>query len=455
MKIAMLAMLLNIAAHTAALDQSAELRNAVTVDAIREHQRSLQTIADRNRGTRVSGSAGYAASVDYVRERMQQAGYQVTLQEFPLLTTSDHSPPMLRELTQAKKDYLADVDFASMTGVGFSEVEAEIEAVDLLIPSPSPNSSTSGCEKEDFDSFKRGSIALLQRGGCTFQVKADNALKAGARGVIIFNEGCAERTGMISSRLSPSLGNFAVVGASFAVGDALRAGKLTGPAGKRVRMKVDVVLVEQAVHNVIADMAGGDAERIVVIGSHLDSVRSGPGINDNGSGTATNLTIAEKYATLGMVPKNKLRFIWFGAEEFGLVGSEYYVNSLTAQERSKIMAMLNFDMVGSPNYARFVYDGDNSSNVETNGFRGPEGSGYLEKVFLDYFGALTMRSHPTAFDGRSDYGPFIEHGIPAGGLFSGAERRKTAAMAAIYGGTVGMSYDPCYHKACDNFRKYR
>jgi Zn-dependent M28 family amino/carboxypeptidase len=63
--------------------------------------------------------------------------------------------------------------------------------------------------------------------------------------------------------------------------------------------------------------------------------------------------------------------------------------------------------------------------------------------------AALSRTDPTAFDGRSDYGPFIEVGIPAGGLFTGAEGIKTAAQAAIYGGTAGLAFDPCYHLACD------
>jgi Zn-dependent M28 family amino/carboxypeptidase len=57
---------------------------------------------------------------------------------------------------------------------------------------------------------------------------------------------------------------------------------------------------------------------------------------------------------------------------------------------------------------------------------------------------------PTAFDGRSDYGPFIEAGIPAGGLFTGAEDIKSAEEARLFGGTAGEAFDPCYHAACDD-----
>ena len=102
-------------------------------------------------------------------------------------------------------------------------------------------------------------------------------------------------------------------------------------------------------------------------------------------------------------------------------------------------------MVGSPNFVRFVYDGDGSAF----GVDGPSGSGRIEYVFVDYFASQGLATEPTEFDGRSDYDAFINAGIPAGGLFTGAEGIKTAAQAAIYGGTAGVAYDPCYHQACD------
>jgi len=188
----------------------------------------------------------------------------------------------------------------------------------------------------------------------------------------------------------------------------------------------------------------------VVVGAHLDSVIEGPGINDNGSGTSTILEIAEEMSELGYTKKNKLqrqvRFAFWGAEENGLLGSEYYVENLTANQLSKIYANLNFDMLGSPNYVRFVYDGDGSDSDPA----GPPGSGQIESIFTEYFESQGLESEPTEFSGRSDYGPFIAVGIPAGGLFSGAEGIKTPEQAAIYGGTAGEPYDPCYHEACDD-----
>ena len=198
----------------------------------------------------------------------------------------------------------------------------------------------------------------------------------------------------------------------------------------RHAVKVDYFVGVRTTRNVIAETLDGDPNRVVVVGAHLDSVTRGPGINDNGSGSATILEIAEVFAEQGRVPRNKLRFMWYGAEELtpGLIGSTFYVNSLSQAERDQIEMMLNFDMVGSPNFVRFVYDGNNSAG---GGAVGPAGSGAIEQVFLEYFTSQGLASAPTPFNGRSDYGPFIAAGIPAGGLFTGAEGiKQTCRMIA-------------------------
>ena len=115
----------------------------------------------------------------------------------------------------------------------------------------------------------------------------------------------------------------------------------------------------------IADSKKGDAEKTIVVGAHLDSVIEGPGINDNGSGSSTILEIAEELSDLGTKPRQKLRFAFWGAEESGLLGSEHYVNTLTVDQQNELYANLNFDMFGSPNYVRFVYDGDGSDTPVT------------------------------------------------------------------------------------------
>jgi aminopeptidase S len=199
-------------------------------------------------------------------------------------------------------------------------------------------------------------------------------------------------------------------------------------------------------YNLIADWPGGDTTDTLMIGAHLDSVAAGPGINDNGTGSAANLEVALAVARTGYQPDKHLRFGWWGAEELGLRGSTAYVNSLSAAQKANIGGYLNFDMVGSPNPGYFLYDGDNSDG--TGSGPGPAGSAEIEDTLEAYFASINVPTRGTDFDGRSDYGPFIAAGIPAGGIFTGAEGRKTAAQVTLWGGTAA-AFDPCYHRACD------
>ncbi|MDG9717029.1 M28 family metallopeptidase [Streptomyces sp. DH24] len=187
-------------------------------------------------------------------------------------------------------------------------------------------------------------------------------------------------------------------------------------------------------YNLIADWPGGDTNRVVMAGSHLDSVSSGPGINDNGSGSAAVLETALAVARAQYKPTKHLRFAWWDAEELGLVGSRHYVNSLSVGNRATISGYLNFDMIGSPNPGYFVYDDDPT----------------IEKTFKEYFAGLGVPTEiETEGDGRSDHAPFKSAGVPVGGLFTGASRTKTAAQAQKWGGTAGVAFDRCYHSSCD------
>ena len=425
-------------------------RKAVTVAGIREHQAAFQSFADANGGNRVAGgTGGFDDSAQYVYDRMAAAGYNVSFQEFDFLFVGDRTPPVLEQTSPTPTTYVDGVDFATMSYSGSGDVTAPLVAVDLVVPAPGPGATTSGCEASDFAGFPAGSIALMQRGTCTFRAKATNAQAAGAIGAIIFNDGGdAGRQGVIFGTLNPPQMTLPVVGTTFALGNSLRNGVLNGSTGITVHLKTDMIAETRTTRNVIAETPGGDPNHTIVIGAHLDSVTRGPGINDNGSGSATILEIAEVFAQQGRVPRNKLRFAWWSAEEFGLIGSTFYVNSLSQAQKDQIELNLNFDMVGSPNFVRFVYDGNNSAG---GGTVGPAGSGAIEQLFLDYFASRGLANEPTPFNGRSDYGPFIATGIPAGGLFTGAEGVKTAAQAATYGGTAGDQYDPCYHLACDTY----
>jgi Zn-dependent M28 family amino/carboxypeptidase len=421
------------------------LRNAVTVGGILGHERVFQRIANQNGGTRASGTPGYEASADYVKRRLQAAGYTVTEQAFIF--------PFFQELAPAELEQVSPTPTTYETGTFDFSGSGEVTGVvvptnDIVIPPTPEPSSTSGCEPGDFaPAPAEPAVALIQRGTCFFEDKVNNAVAAGYDAVIIFNEGNPGREELFIGTLGNPF-NIPVVGLSFADAAALYA---QIQAGDEVVVRVETLTeidLNRTTRNIIADSPTGSDDRVVVVGAHLDSVVAGPGINDNGSGSSTILEIAEEMAELGIRNRQKLRFAFWGAEESGLLGSEHYVASLSDEELQTIKANLNFDMLGSPNYVRFVYDGDGSGDPDNP--VGPPGSAQIEAIFNDYFASQGLATEPTPFDGRSDYGPFIAVGIPAGGLFSGAEGVKTDEEAAIYGGTAGEPYDPCYHQACDD-----
>src|SRR5688572_27259602 len=326
--------------------------------------------------------------------------------------------------------------YASPSG----DLTRPVWAADLDLDPATAASNTSGCHAADYAGMPAGAIVLLQAGtSCSLGTKFFGAQQLGA-GAIVFFDAAGGTWINVTGIAIPS------VAGTLETATALANGVENGATGLTARLKVDWRPGTYPTSNVIAETRDGDPDSVIVVGAHLDSVGPGPGINDNGSGSATILEIAEQLRKVK--PRHKIRFIWFGAEEHGLLGSEAYIDSLDETERDKIAAMLNFDMVGSPNFVRFVYDGD-LSDSEPPPSGAPNGSGQIEGLFNSYFDSQGLATDPTAFDGRSDYGPFIANGVPAGGLFSGAEGIKTAEQAAVYGGTAGAPYDPCYHQVCD------
>jgi Zn-dependent M28 family amino/carboxypeptidase len=421
----------------------AKLRKALTVKGMLRHEQALQRIAEANGGTRVSGTAGYDQSVDYVVEQLTKAGYKPVVQPFDFAYFQELTTPTFEQISPNPTTYVDQVDFATMDYSGSGNVTGTVQEVNdnQFPPGPTPSSSNAGCEPEDFTGFTAGNVALIQRGTCGFIDKAVNAEAAGATAAIIFNEGQPGRDDLLFGTLGAPEVSIPVIGVSFALGEEFH-----NTAGLTVHITTDTISEIRQTANVLADTRSGNPNRVVVQGSHLDSVVAGPGINDNGSGSSYNLESAIQVAKQHIKPKNKIRFAFWGAEESNLVGSTFYVDSLSDEDFAKILLNLNHDMIASPNYVRFVYDGDGSDT----GTAGPPGSAEIEQVFNDYFDSQKLAHEATAFDGRSDYGPFIARGAPAGGLFSGAEGEKTQAQGDIFGGVVGEAYDRCYHQACDN-----
>ncbi|RKT52017.1 M28 family metallopeptidase [Saccharothrix australiensis] len=417
-------------AGSAGLDGPAlakKLTKNVTLEGVNRHLIAFQRIAERNGGNRAAGTPGYDASVEYVAGKLRAAGFDVSTPKFTYQVQITDAAVAKVGATTYRNDPL---EYSPQTPVG--GLTATLRAV--------PEDATPGCEASDFAGQDfTGTVALIRRGGCTFDQKHRNAAAAGAVAAIVANNVAGPLTGV-------TLGSDGVIptgGVSQDDGTAL-----FGKAGQRVTVDLRYHFEDRVSRNVVAETRTGRKDNVVVAGAHLDSVEEGAGVNDNGSGSAGLLETALQ---LGGSPKvnNAVRFGWWGAEELGIVGSTEYVRSLSFEQQLDIALYLNFDMIGSPNAGYFVYDGDDS-DAEGSG-AGPFGSAQIEKAFVDYLTAeKRVQVEGTDFSGRSDYREFILQGIPAGGLFTGAEVLKTPAQVAKWGGKAGVAFDPNYHGAGDN-----
>eukprot|EP01112_Ceratiomyxa_fruticulosa_P011119 TRINITY_DN2993_c0_g1_i1.p1 TRINITY_DN2993_c0_g1~~TRINITY_DN2993_c0_g1_i1.p1 ORF type:complete len:499 (-),score=134.61 TRINITY_DN2993_c0_g1_i1:80-1576(-) len=408
------------------------LRDYVTAATVMNGLNDLWKIAQENNGTRAAGTTGYEASVNYILGQLKQTDYEVSVQLFNFSSLIVVEPPTLEQVNPVPKTWTYQTDYNVMgSGEGPRSANAEMFIVSSL-----------GCNEEDWDGFPPGYIALVTRGVCAFQDKANLAANHSASAVLIYNDGAdPSRTGLINAGVSsPGLPVFF---ATYAVGLYLTYSPGPIVLSLSVNNKGGTTITK----NVIAHTRAGKNDTAVVIGSHLDSVPAGAGINDNGSGSALNLALALELFKTGLSKSvaNQVRFCWFGAEELGLLGSEAYVESLIkAGTIGDIAANLNFDMIGSTNFFRGIYNG-------TSAAQGPahNGSATIQYLFLESFNKRELATQPTPFDGRSDYGPFLAQNIPAGGLFTGAEGIKSPAELLLYGGIMNAPYDSCYHQSCD------
>ena len=357
------------------------------------HLRALARIGERNANTRAAGTPGYDASVDYVAGRLRSAGYRVRLQSVPFPVSRDRVKPRLvaggRRLPALTLRY---------SGPG--RVRAPVALVGLA------------CRPAEL-AGARGRIAIAARGRCTFREKARNAEEAGALGLVVA-DGASD---------APPRGSLIRPGLDI---PSVAAGRAALKLKGRAELVVDTVPTTERTRNVIAERPG-TGKRVTMLGAHLDSVREGPGINDNGSGVAVTLALAER-----LRGQKGLRFGFWGAEELGLYGSRRYVESLTPKERERIKGYVNLDMVGSPNPVRYVY-----------------GAGRVRDALEAALRKRKLRFEPITIGASSDHAPFAGAGISAAGLYSGSEERKTATQARAFGGRSGRPLDPCYHQRCD------
>jgi Peptidase family M28/PA domain len=343
------------------------------------HLRELQRIATEHGGTRAAGSPGDAATADYIEQRLRAAGYRVTRQRFRVPYYSESTPPRLTA---------GDRRVRPVRTLQFSpggRASGVVRAAGL------------GCAPGDFAGVRTGEIALVRRGTCFFRIKAAGAQRAGAAAVLVVDQNERPVAGTLAR---PGL-RIPVLALGSAAGEGL--------VGRRATVVVRAVSERRETANVIAETGPEDGRRVVMAGGHLDSVPAGPGLNDNGSGVAALLHIADRLAGREL----PLRFAFWGAEEIGLVGSRRYMDGLSRSERQRIAAYVNLDMVGTPDSEPEVYDG----------------APRIEQALRRH---LPRGTDEVRLEGNSDHASFERFGIPVGGIFTGL--------------------DDCYHQRCDTLR---
>jgi hypothetical protein len=419
-----------------------KLVECVTKGDLWAHMVKFQQIADANPGadghpSRNSGEPGYKASADYVAEVMRAAGYDVTLQEYKFHYFSFVGDPVFREESPTPHSFVLGTDFNPGQVVGTTTSKLQ-PAGGIVVPATPAPSSASGCAASDFAGFGAGNIALIQRGTCTFAQKVANAEAAGASAVVIFNEGNPGRTGLFNGSLSGDE-HIPVVFTSYAVGTQLLGQYVPGSGPV---LTIDVKAIDdpnRSDWNVIADSKGGDPNNILVIDAHLDAIY-GAGMLDNASGSATILDIAQQLKNTNT--PNKLRFIWFGGEELGLLGSDYYVNTLPANELAKIKFDLDADVTATPNYVAGVLDPKDGVTL----FGRDPGTPMPPSIWapsaigrdfgIDYLNSIGKNHILFSADGTDAF-MFQQAGIPASGVLTGQDCCKLASDVDLFGGFEG------------------
>ncbi len=441
-------------------DTVGKLLACIQQDALWNHLTVFQKIADENpgpggHGNRDTGTSGYVASVDYVAAVMRQAGYVVTIQPYRYRYSAVIGTP---QLTVSGKAYAWNHDWFVARLSGSGTISAPIEPL---------SGAGNGCFGGDFKGFKSGSIALLERSACSYDTQVGNAASAGASAVVLYNRpeihGSEENTSWapgsndgsaFPARLTRPAAVPVIGLASYPVGAELLEKYNSGDA-PLLRLDVRTQVRSGVDYNLIADSIFGDPNHVVVIDAHLDSIY-GAGMLDNASGSTTILEIARNLANTPT--RNRLRYIWFGGEEIGLLGSAYYTTHLNQAERDQIVFDVDVDVTATPNFDYLVADPAEASNVKQFPRNVVPESKLGNNFFAHFFRINRVPSLPAWFgnDG-TDSNSFSLIGIPNTGILTQQDCCKTALEVQIWGGFPG-NYEgniPSFNGGCvDNPQRW-
>ncbi|POR32457.1 Peptide hydrolase [Tolypocladium paradoxum] len=412
----------------ALLVTSEALEERVSIENLQKRAEALYEIArlstdEHGHPTRVIGSRGHLSTIDYIKSTLYSLGdyYNVSDQIFPAVSGNVYEAKLV----------IGNV-VPNFTTMGLTPPTNNKQPVhgDLVLV------HGLGCKPSDFPDTATGNILLIRRGECPFGQKSELAGQAGAVAAVVVNSEKGEIHGTLGT---PSPNHVATFGLSGEAGEKFIKQLENGEELDAIAyMDADVNIIKTT--NIIAQTTHGDPENCVMLGGHSDSVAEGPGINDDGSGSLSVLEVAVQLSHYRV--NNCVRFSWWSGEEEGLLGSNYYVASLSEEENAKIRLFMDYDMMASPNFAYQVYNATDAAN--------PVGSEKLRDLYTAWYEKQGLNYSFIPFDGRSDYDGFIRHGIPAGGIATGAEGVKTKEEEAMFGGRAGEWYDPCYHQLCDD-----
>eukprot|EP00118_Oscarella_pearsei_P008865 m.47816 g.47816 ORF g.47816 m.47816 type:complete len:537 (+) comp33831_c0_seq1:108-1718(+) len=426
-----------------------KLASSVQEDNIMAHLEALYEIAQNNTNSPIpsrSVTNQYNASAEYVIQKLKEVGYNPTTQAFQVPVNMEFGGSFSIETTGGSdtpysRTFVQKMDFDVMRYSGNGSAEANLFVL---------GEGASGCDPEDFSDLIDGDVVLIEYNAtCSYYDKAKLAEEHGASAIIFYwSEQYASMAPSRSRVIGENVTDFVdlpIISATYGLGSELL--NLMNSAAVQVNIETHTSVTIAWTYNVFADTADGRQDRLIVFGSHLDSVAEGPGINDNGSGSATNLEVAIQVAKQKLKPTNKVRFAWWGGEELGLLGSKYYVENLNDEEKANHSLNLNFDMLASPNFVRYIYNGsafDGSDELV-------RGCSRIQKIFEDRFQDKGIDYKLIPFTTGSDYASFIKSGIeiPAGALATGAGGLKTSEERAEFGGFPNAALDTCYHQSCD------
>ena len=342
------------------------LRNAVTVNGILAHERVFQRIANRNGGTRASGTPGYDESADVRREPRSSTPATTSRRRSSRSRSSSELAPADARPGHARRR--AEYETATFEYSGSGEVTGPVvPTIDNRDPGrPGPPARPAGCEAADFDARARraGDRARSSAARATSGSRPPTPQAAGYDAVIIFNEGTAraDRRCCRSARSAHPSRHPGRRAQLRRRRGAVRRDSRRRPVTSSVSTETDLETATTV--NVIADsprrQPGPDRRRR----RPPRLGRRGPGHQrQRHRGSATILEIAEAMAELGVNAAPAPCASPSGVPRRTACSARSTTSTASSDdELGEIYANLNFDMVGSPNYVRFVYDGDGSAD---------------------------------------------------------------------------------------------